>query len=101
MAKVSAVQRELKRQELCKKYKAIRDDIKKQLKSPDLSAKEKYQLVKKLSELPRNSSKVRLHSRCELTGRPKGYYRKFKMSRIMLRKLASEGKLPGVRKASW
>lgn len=101
MAKVSSVQRELKRQKLHDKYKARREDIKKQLKNPELSAKERYELVKKLSQFPKNSSKVRLHNRCELTGRPKGYYRKFKMSRIMLRKLASEGKLPGVRKASW
>lgn len=89
MAKESMKAREVKRQKLVDKYADKRAELK---KAGDYIG---------LSKLPRNSSKVRLHNRCKLTGRPKGYIRQFGISRIMFRQLALEGKIAGVRKASW
>jgi len=89
MAKESMKAREVKRQKLVDKYAEKRAELK---KAGDYIG---------LSRLPRNSSKVRLHNRCKLTGRPKGYIRQFGISRIMFRQLALEGKIAGVRKASW
>lgn len=101
MAKVSARQKDLKRRRLADQYAARRAALKAELKNRDLTPAERFKLVKKLSEMPRNSAKNRLRNRCEITGRPRGFYRKFRMSRIKLRDLASLGMLPGVRKASW
>jgi small subunit ribosomal protein S14 len=89
MAKKSAIAREAKRQRMATKYAAIRKDLR---EKGDYAG---------LQNLPRNSSPTRLHSRCKLSGRPRGYMRKFGISRIAFRELALEGKIPGVIKASW
>lgn len=100
MANQAMIQRELKRQRLVMKYAKKRAMLKEQMKQAS-SLKEKLDLHRKLQQLPKNSSKVRLHNRCLVTGRPKGYYRDFGLSRHVLREMAHEGLLPGVRKASW
>ena len=100
MANQAMIQRELKRQRLVMKYEKKRAILKEQIrKAPSL--KEKLDLHRKLQQLPRNSSKVRLHNRCLVTGRPKGYYRDFGLSRHVLREMAHQGLLPGVTKSSW
>ncbi|MBF9028805.1 30S ribosomal protein S14 [Rhodobacterales bacterium HKCCE3408] len=101
MAKKSMVERELKRQRLVAKYAARRAALKDQLKDTELPLGDRVRLSMKLAKLPRNSSPTRLHNRCQLTGRPKAYYRKLKMSRIKLRDLASNGQIPGMVKSSW
>ncbi|MGM0593217.1 MAG: 30S ribosomal protein S14 [Pseudomonadota bacterium] len=101
MAKVSMVQRELKREKLVKKYAAKRAEIKAQMKNPELSMEELQELVVKLQKLPRDSSPVRQRNRCNLTGRPHGYYRKFGLGRNKLREATMRGDVPGLRKASW
>ena len=100
MAKKSMIQRELKRQRLVMKYAKKRETLKQQIKEAS-SLKEKLMLHRKLQQLPRNSSFVRLHNRCLVTGRPKGYYRDFGLSRHVLREMAHQGLLPGVQKSSW
>lgn len=100
MAKKSMIQRELNRQVLVMKYAKKRAVLKKQIKEASF-LKEKLTLHRKLQNLPRNSSMVRLHNRCMITGRPKGFYRDFGLSRHVLREMAHEGLLPGVKKASW
>ncbi len=95
------IQRELKRQRLVMKYAKKRETLKKQINSVATSLKEKLVLHRKLQQLPRNSSSVRLHNRCMVTGRPKGYYRDFGLSRHVLREMAHQGLLPGVQKSSW
>ncbi len=101
MAKVSMIQRQLKREKLVAKYAAKRAAIKEQLENRDLALGDRVQLVMKLAKLPRNSSATRLNNRCQVSGRPKAYYRKLKMSRIALRDLASKGEIPGMVKSSW
>jgi len=101
MAKVSMVQRELKREKLVNKYAAKRAEIKQQMKNPDLDMEQLQELVVKLQKLPRDSSPVRQRNRCNLTGRPHGYYRKFGLGRNKLREAAMRGDIPGLRKASW
>ena len=101
MAKKSAVERNKKRQRLAAKYAAKRAALKAIVKDRSRPFEERWQAMLKLAELPRNSSPTRIRNRCELTGRPRGYYRKFRLSRIMLRELASQGLIPGVTKASW
>jgi small subunit ribosomal protein S14 len=100
MAKKSMIQRELKRQRLVMKYAEKRADLKKQIKEANF-LKEKLALHRQLQQLPKNSSAVRLHNRCLITGRPKGYFRDFGLSRHVLREMAHEGLLPGVTKSSW
>nr|YP_009185157.1 ribosomal protein S14 [Carteria cerasiformis]ALO63457.1 ribosomal protein S14 [Carteria cerasiformis] len=100
MAKKSMIQRELNRQVLVMKYAKKRAVLKKQIKEASF-LKEKLTLHRKLQNLPRNSSMVRLHNRCMITGRPKGFYRDFGLSRHVLREMAHDGLLPGVKKASW
>ena len=100
MANKAMIQRELKRQRLVMKYAEKRLSLKKQILAT-ISLKEKLDLHKKLQQLPRNSAPVRLHNRCLVTGRPKGYYRDFGLSRHVLRDMAHEGLLPGVQKSSW
>ena len=100
MAKKSMIQRELKRQRLVMKYAKKREDLKKAFKETPF-LKEKLALHRKLQQLPRNSSFVRLHNRCMVTGRPKGYFRDFGLSRHVLREMAHQGLLPGVSKSSW
>lgn len=95
------IQRELKRQKLVMKYAVKREALKKQINDESTSLKKRLVLHRKLQELPRNSSSVRLHNRCLVTGRPKGFFRDFGLSRHVLREMAHQGLLPGVQKASW
>jgi small subunit ribosomal protein S14 len=101
MAKTSAIEKNRKRMRLAKQYAARRARLKATAKDNSVPAEERFAARLKLAELPRNSSKVRVRNRCELTGRPRGTYRKFKMSRISLRDLASQGLIPGMVKSSW
>lgn len=101
MAKKSSIERNAKRQRLIKKYAAKRAALKAVQKDPNASAEDRFQATLKLAALPRNSSPVRERMRCELTGRPRGNYRKFKLCRIALRDLASRGEVPGMVKSSW
>lgn len=101
MAKSSSIERNLKRERLAKKFAAKRALLKAQAKDESLSMEERFDARLKLSELPRNSAPNRIRLRCGLSGRPRGNYRKFKLSRIALRDLASAGMIPGVVKSSW
>jgi small subunit ribosomal protein S14 len=101
MARKGLIQNNLKRQKLVKSYLKKRQELKLIVMSKTLSLEERFIAQTKLAQLPRNSSKVRIRNRCELTGRPRGYYRRFNLSRITLRELASFGMLPGVKKSSW
>jgi small subunit ribosomal protein S14 len=101
MAKVSMVQRELKRTKLVKKYKAKRAELKAIIANPDVDFDELMAAQNKLNTLPRDSSPVRQRNRCSITGRPHGYYRKFGLARNKLREAAMRGDIPGLVKASW
>jgi small subunit ribosomal protein S14 len=101
MAKKSQVNRDRRRDQLIERYAARRAELRKRLKDPELSIEEKLRVVAALEKLPRNSCVTRRSRRCLLTGRVRGGYRKFKLSRIMLRQLALEGKIPGMTKSSW
>ena len=101
MAKKSMIERELKRQRLVDQYAARRAALKAQAKDKTASVEDRFKATLALAELPRNSSATRLHNRCQLTGRPHAYYRKLKVSRIMLRELGSNGEIPGLVKSSW
>jgi len=101
MAKVAMVEREKKRQRLVKKYAAKRAALKHTAADESLPMEERFKARLKLAKLPRNSSPTRLHSRCEVSGRPRAYYRKLRMSRVALRDLASVGQVPGMVKSSW
>ncbi|KGM47499.1 30S ribosomal protein S14 [Pseudooceanicola atlanticus] len=101
MAKKSMVEREKKRERLVKKYAAKRAELKEIINDESKPMEERFRATLKLAELPRNSSPTRLHNRCQLTGRPHAYYRKLKVSRIMLRELGSNGQIPGLVKSSW
>jgi small subunit ribosomal protein S14 len=100
MAKKSMIEREKKRQLLVTKYSKKRELLKQQMQMTS-SLEEKLNIHRKLQNLPRNSAAVRLHNRCVLTGRPKGYFRDFGLSRHTLREMAHQGLLPGVTKSSW
>ncbi|MCR9215263.1 MAG: 30S ribosomal protein S14 [Proteobacteria bacterium] len=101
MAKKSAVERDLKRRRLVEKYAAKRAALKAISKDENLPQEERFAARLALAELPRNSSRTRVRNRCELTGRPRGVYRKLKLSRIGLRDMASNGQIPGMVKSSW
>ena len=101
MAKTSMIERQKKREALVAKYASKRAALKDVAKNQSLSMEERFKARLKLAELPRNSSKTRLHNRCEVTGRPRSYYRKLRMSRIALRDYASKGQIPGMVKSSW
>ena len=101
MAKTSAIQRNLKRIRLSKKFSKKREELKKIIKNRKLPLTERFQAQLKLAKIPRNSAKTRIRNRCEITGRPNGVYRKLRISRIALRDLASSGKIPGMTKSSW
>jgi len=101
MAKKSIVQRNSKRVRLCKVHDEKRKELKKIRNSKCNTLEERFEAQSALSQLPRNSSRTRVRNRCLLSGRGRGVYRKFNLSRIWFRKLASECKLPGVTKASW
>lgn len=101
MARKSSIESNNNRRKLIDAKKVTRKDIKSKLKDRNLGFEERIRLVHKLAEMPRNSSCVRYRNRCLLSGRSRGYYRKFALSRIALRELASSGMLPGIIKASW
>ncbi|MFL2888452.1 MAG: 30S ribosomal protein S14 [Pelagibacterales bacterium MED-G40] len=101
MAKTSAIQRNLKRIKLSKKYNKKRIELKKIIKNKKLELSERFAAQLKLNKLPKNSAKIRIRNRCEITGRPHGVYRKLRISRIALREMASSGKIPGLVKSSW
>jgi len=101
MAKVSMKQRELKREKLVAKYAAKRAELKAVIRNPETPDEERWEAQQKLQKLPRNSSPVRLRNRCQVTGRPHGVLRKFKLSRIKLREAGMRGDVPGLTKSSW
>jgi len=101
MAKKSMVAREVKRLKTVKRYAAKRAELKKIIASPKSSDEERQDALLKLQKLPRNASPSRLTSRCAITGRPKGYYRKFGLGRNKLREQTMSGNIPGLGKASW
>ena len=101
MAKLSSIQKNLHREGLVKKFKDRRSNLKLKIMKKDLTIEERLKLQSKLNELPRNSSHVRIRNRCKLTGRTRGTYRKFGLSRIKIRELSMSGSLPGVVKSSW
>ena len=101
MAKLSSIQKNINRSRLIKKLSNKRKDLKNKIKDKKLSIEERIILQNKLNELPKNSSSIRYRNRCELTGRSRGVYRKFGLSRIKIRELSMSGDLPGVVKSSW
>lgn len=101
MAKTCMIEKEKHRRKLAVRHAKKRAALKAVVMDKDTPMEERFDAVMKLAKLPRNSAKVRQHNRCELTGRPRGYYRKFKLCRIKLRDLASAGQIPGVVKSSW
>ena len=101
MAKKSVVERNKKRQRLVEKYAEKRQECKAIIKAANTSDEEFYAAQAKLAKLPRNGAPVRLRNRCSITGRARGYYRKFGLSRIAFRELASSGEIPGITKSSW
>ena len=101
MAKVSAINKNNKRLKLSDKFYKKRKKLKEIIMNKKLSLEERFKAQQKLSKLPRNSAKIRVRNRCEITGRPHGVYRKLKISRIALRQLGLEGKIPGMIKSSW
>ncbi len=100
MAKKSMIEREKRRQKLVEKYAQKREDLKEQFENAT-TQREKLELHRKLQQLPRNSAPCRVRNRCWVTGRPRGYYRDFGLSRNVLREWAHKGLLPGVVKSSW
>ena len=101
MAKKSMIERDKKRRKLSARFEGKRAELKAVVGDKSRPADERFKASLKLAELPRNSSKTRIRNRCELTGRPRGYYRKLRMSRIALRELSSRGEVPGMVKSSW
>ena len=101
MAKTSAINRNKKRRKLAQRYAAKRERLRAIARDRSLPPEERFQAFLRLAELPRNSAPSRIRNRCELSGRPRGVYRKFRLSRIALRDLASVGQIPGVVKSSW
>tara|TARA_B100001173_G_scaffold296335_1_gene291940 strand:- start:395 stop:700 length:306 start_codon:yes stop_codon:yes gene_type:complete len=101
MAKLSAVNKNNKRIKLSDKFYKKRQKLKKIIMDKKLPLEERFKAQQKLSNLPRNSAKVRVMNRCQITGRPHGVYRKLKISRIALRQLGLQGKIPGMIKSSW
>ncbi|MCC5839756.1 MAG: 30S ribosomal protein S14 [Opitutales bacterium] len=101
MAKKAMIERQKKRVRLVAKFKNKRAELKKVLADPSTSDEEFYAAQRKLTKLPKNSSGVRLRNRCKITGRPRAYLRKYGVSRLTFRELASSGKIPGVTKSSW
>lgn len=101
MAKTSAVEKNNRRARLAQIHAAKRAALKKVVMDRALPIEERFEATLKLAQLPRNGAKVRVRLRCELTGRPRGNYRKFKLCRVALRELASTGQIPGMVKASW
>ena len=101
MAKQSSIQKNLNRKKIVKKFDIKRKNLKAKFMRKDLPVEERFKIQSKLNDLPRDSSKIRLRNRCLLTGRTRGVYRKFGLSRIKLRELSMSGSIPGVVKSSW
>lgn len=101
MAKTSAVEKNERRRKMSAQYANKRAKLKATIKNKSVTPEERFEAALKLAELPRNSAKIRVRNRCELTGRPRGTYRKLKLARNMLRELASNGQIPGMVKSSW
>jgi len=101
MAKTSAIQKNLKRIKLAEKFLKKRISLKKIIKDKKLPLSDRFAAQLKLNKLPKNSARIRVVNRCEITGRPHGVYRKLRISRIALREMASSGKIPGMTKSSW
>ena len=101
MAKKSTIQKNLKRMKLVKRYEKKRAELKKIINNKKLELSERFEAQLKLNKLPKNSARIRVRNRCEVSGRPHGVYRKLKISRIALRDMASSGKIPGITKSSW
>jgi small subunit ribosomal protein S14 len=101
MAKTSSVEKNKRREKMSAQYATKRAKLKATIKNKSVSPEERFEAALKLAELPRNSAKIRVRNRCELTGRPRAVYRKLKLSRNMLRELASMGQIPGMVKSSW
>ncbi|ALN73755.1 MULTISPECIES: 30S ribosomal protein S14 [unclassified Aureimonas] len=101
MAKKSAIEKNKRREKLVAKYAVKREALKAVTMNQSASMEERFRAQLQLAELPRNSAKVRIRNRCEVTGRPRAYYRKLKMSRIALRDLGNSGQVPGIVKSSW
>ena len=101
MAKKSSINKNNKRLKLSNKFYKKRKDLKKIVMNKNLTLEERFKAQQKLSKLPRNSAKIRVRNRCQITGRPHGVYRKLKISRIALRQLGLQGKIPGMVKSSW
>lgn len=101
MAKKSSIARNKKRERLVEKYAAKRAELKATLKNPEATDEEFWAAQRKLNDLPRNSAPARLRNRCSVTGRPRAFIRRYGLSRITFRELASQGKIPGVTKSSW
>tara|TARA_B100000963_G_scaffold258196_1_gene226578 strand:- start:15 stop:320 length:306 start_codon:yes stop_codon:yes gene_type:complete len=101
MAKMSAINKNNRRIKLSEKFAKKRKELKSIVMNKKISLEERFKAQQKLSKLPRNSAKIRVMNRCQITGRPHGVYRKLKISRIALRQLGLEGKIPGMVKSSW
>jgi small subunit ribosomal protein S14 len=101
MAKLSQINRNKKREKMVARYAEKRASLKARAENMQLAPEERFAARMKLAKLPRNSAPTRIHNRCDMSGRPKGYYRKLKLSRIALRDLANFGQVPGMTKASW
>jgi small subunit ribosomal protein S14 len=101
MAKKSSIEKNNRRRKMVARFAGRREALKKTANDQSLTPEERFQAQLKLAELPRNSAAVRIRNRCEVTGRPRGTYRKFKVSRIALRELGSQGLIPGLVKSSW
>ena len=101
MAKTSSVEKNNRRRKLVKKYAAKRARLKAIIQSKTAPIEERFAAQLKLTEMPRNSAKTRIRNRCEVTGRPRAYYRKLKMSRLALREMSNQGLIPGMVKSSW
>ncbi len=101
MAKKSSIEKNNRRRKMSKQFSARRTKLKTIARDKAKPMEERFAATLKLAELPRNSSPTRIRNRCEMTGRPRAYYRKLRMSRIALRKMSNEGKIPGMVKSSW
>jgi small subunit ribosomal protein S14 len=101
MAKTSSVEKNNRRRKLVKQYANKRAKLKAIIQNKELSIEERFAAQLKIAEMPRNSAKTRIRNRCEVTGRPRAYYRKLKMSRLALREMSNQGLIPGMVKSSW
>ena len=101
MAKKSAIENNLRKMRIAKKFAARRQRLLDVANNQELTMEQRFESRLKLAELPRNGARVRIRNRCEVTGRPRGFYRKMKMSRIALRDLGNKGLIPGLVKSSW